>query len=147
MKANELRLDNLFELADGSAAIVDYESEYNGDDKVKYLNYLTGIANRYLKEKKKCPPLRMIVIYTGDIKRENVSQEYDLGAVKMNMECAFLSELDSEGVFQKLKRKVERNEKLDDEELMEFIILPLSYKKKEAKQESSRRLRTHPNRS
>lgn len=78
----------------------------------------------------------MIVIYTGDIKRENVSQEYDLGAVKMNMECAFLSELDSEGVFQKLKRKVERNEKLDDEELMEFIILPLSCKKKEAKQES-----------
>lgn len=72
----------------------------------------------------------MIVIYTGDIKRENVSQEYDLGAVKMNMECAFLSELDSEGGFQKLKRKVERNEKLDDEELMEFIILPLSYKKK-----------------
>lgn len=136
VKANELRLDNLFELADGSAAIVDYESEYSGDDKVKYLNYLTGIANRYLKEKKKCPPLRMIVIYTGDIKRENVSQEYDLGAVKMNMECAFLSELDSEGVFQKLKRKVERNEKLDDEELMEFIILPLSYKKKEAKQES-----------
>ena len=52
VKANELRLDNLFELADGSAAIVDYESEYRSDDKVKYLNYLTGIANRYLKEKK-----------------------------------------------------------------------------------------------
>ena len=55
IKANELRLDNLFELADGSVAIVDYESEYCNDDKVKYLNYLTGIANRYLKEKKNAP--------------------------------------------------------------------------------------------
>lgn len=36
IKANELRLDNLFELADGSVAIVDYESEYCNDDKVKY---------------------------------------------------------------------------------------------------------------
>ncbi len=55
VRANELRLDNLFELADGTVALVDYESEYNGEDKVKYLNYLTGIANRYQKEKRKCP--------------------------------------------------------------------------------------------
>ena len=26
IKANELRIDNLFELADGTAAVVDYES-------------------------------------------------------------------------------------------------------------------------
>ena len=38
VKANELRLDNLFELADGSVAIVDYESVYDEEDKVKYLN-------------------------------------------------------------------------------------------------------------
>lgn len=136
VKANELRLDNLFELADGSAAIVDYESEYRNDDKVKYLNYLTGIANRYLKEKKECPLLRMIVIYTGDIKRENVSCEYNLGAVRMNVECAFLSELDSEEIFRHLEQKVAQNEKLTDEELMEFIILPLSYRKKEEKQKN-----------
>ena len=43
VKANELRLDNLFMLADGTVAIVDYESDYDEADKVKYLNYLTGI--------------------------------------------------------------------------------------------------------
>ena len=106
VKANELRLDNLFELVDGSVAIIDYESEYRNDDKVKYLNYLTGIANRYLKEKKACPVLRMIVIYTGDIKRGNVSCEYNLGAVKLNVECAFLSELNSEEIFLQLEQKV-----------------------------------------
>ena len=84
VKANELRLDNIFELADGTAAIVDYESAYSEGDKVKYLNYLAGIASRYQKEKEPCPKLRMVVIYTGDIKRKQVSMEYDIGAVKMS---------------------------------------------------------------
>ncbi len=135
VKANELRLDNLFELTDGTLALVDYESTYEKEDKVKYLNYLAGIASRYRNEKKDCPTLRMIVIYTGDIKREQVVSDYDIGAVKMNVETAFLSELDSEKIFKRLKEKVERNERLSDDELMEFIIFPLSYRKKEEKQE------------
>jgi len=135
VKANELRLDNLFELADGTLALIDYESTYNKEDKVKYLNYLAGIASRYQNEKKDCPVLRMIVIYTGDIKRKQVANDYDIGAVKMNVEAAFLSELDSERIFSRLKEKVEKNEKLSDDELMEFIIYPLSYRKKEEKQD------------
>lgn len=138
VRANELRLDNLFELVDGTIALVDYESDYKKEDKVKYLNYLTGIANRYQQEKKVCPMLRMIVIYTGDIERRQVSDEYDIGAVRMTLEPAFLSELDSGGLFRHLKEKVERNEPLDDEELMGFIILPLAYRKKEEKEEKIR---------
>lgn len=42
VKANELRLDNLFELVDGTVAVVDYESVYRESDKEKYFNYLTG---------------------------------------------------------------------------------------------------------
>lgn len=91
VKTNELRIDNLFELADNTVALVDYESEYDQSDKVKYLNYLAEIANRYLKEKQACPNIRMIVIYTGDIERRQVSAEYDIGAVKMSIETAFLS--------------------------------------------------------
>lgn len=133
VKANELRLDNLFELADHTVAIVDYESKYDQADKVKYLNYLTGIASRYQKEKSDCPPLRMIVIYTGDIRRKEVSSEYDIGAVKIHIEPAFLSELDADSMMRRLKDKVEGNETLTDEELMEIMILPLSYRKKQEK--------------
>ena len=32
-RANELRLDNLFELADGTVALVDYESDYKEEEK------------------------------------------------------------------------------------------------------------------
>lgn len=119
-------------------AIVDYESKYDQADKVKYLNYLTGIVNRYQKEKGKCPKLRMIVIYTGDIRREQVSTEYDIGAVKMNIEPAFLSELDGCAILQHLEDKVRRNEMFTDEELMEMIILPLSYRKKQDKEKRIR---------
>ena len=138
VRANELRLDNLFELADSTVAIVDYESKYRKKDMVKYLNYLTGIANRYLKEKKDCPTLRMIVIYTGDIERKNVSVEYNIGAVKVTLEPAFLSELDSGRIFHHLKCKVENKEPLNEEELMEFIILPLSYRKHDEKERKIR---------
>lgn len=134
VRANELRMDNLFELEDDTVAILDYESDYDKNDKIKYLNYLTGVANRYQKEKKDCPHLRMVVIYTGDISRGQVSGEYNIGAVKLHTETAFLSELDSDGIMERLGGKVERNEMLTDEELMEFIILPLSYRKKEEKE-------------
>ena len=82
VRANELRMDTLFELEDDTVAILDYESDYDKNDKIKYLNYLTGVANRYQKEKKDCPHLRMVVIYTGDISRGQVSGIY--GNVDLN---------------------------------------------------------------
>ena len=51
------------------------------------------------------------------------------------IEAAFLSELDAEGIFPNLKEKVKKGELLSDEELMEFIILPLSYRKREEKEQ------------
>ncbi len=87
-----------------------------------------------MAEKIDCPVLRMIVIYTGDIRRKNVSVQYDIGAIRIMLEPAFLSELDPDEIFRHLKEKVERNELLDDEELMELIIQPLSYRKKEDKE-------------
>jgi hypothetical protein len=134
VKTNELRIDNFFELADNTVALVDYESEYDQSDKMKYLNYLAEIANRYLNEKQACSNIRMIVIYTGDIERRQVSAEYDIGAVKMSIETVFLSKLDSNEIFEWLKEEIEANESLTDEDLMQMILLPLSYREKDEKQ-------------
>lgn len=132
--ANELRLDNLFQLADQSVAIVDYESKYKKEDKVKYLNYVTGIVNRYRNEKKECPLLRVIIIYTGDVYRDQTMDVYEIGVLKMRVETAFLSELDGDGIYQRLKTKIHSANRLTEEELMQFIILPLSYKKQKQKE-------------
>ena len=132
--ANELRLDNLFQLADQSVAIVHYESKYKKEDKVKYLNYVTGIVNRYRNEKKECPLLRVIIIYTGDVYRDQTMDVYEIGVLKMRVETAFLSELDGDGIYQRLKTKIHSANRLTEEELMQFIILPLSYRKQKQKE-------------
>lgn len=77
IEANELRLDNLFLLEDGSLALVDYESDYDQADKVKYLNYITRTVKRCFEEGStraaEVPKIRMIVIYTADIKPEKTA--------------------------------------------------------------------------
>lgn len=128
VSANELRIDNLFLLEDGTIAIIDYESKYKKEDKIKYLNYITRVLERYKTEGKLDIKLRMIVIYTADVKPEEVQPEYNAGTLKFAITPAFLSQIDSKEVMDRLNKKVLTNEPLTDEELMEFIILPLTYK-------------------
>ena len=52
IESNELRLDNLFELEDGSVAIVDYESVFTKTNFVKYLNYIARVLRRYSNDKR-----------------------------------------------------------------------------------------------
>lgn len=128
VSANELRIDNLFLLEDGTIAIIDYESKYKKEDKIKYLNYITRVLERYKTEGKLDIELRMIVIYTADVKPEEVQPEYNAGTLKFAITPAFLSQIDSKEVMDRLNKKVLNHEPLTDEELMEFIILPLTYK-------------------
>ena len=48
IEVNELRLDNLFELEDGSYAIVDYESRYAEENKNKYLGYIARMLKGFI---------------------------------------------------------------------------------------------------
>lgn len=120
VEVNELRLDNLFELADGSIVIMQYKSDYDKQDKIKYLSCITGIANRQQQDKKECSIIHMIIIYTGDIGRKQVCDKYNIGIVKMKRKITILSELDSKGVFNQLREKVEKRQMLSDEKLVEF---------------------------
>ena len=52
VQARELRMDNLFELEDGSVAILDYESVYKKENFTKYGRYIMDVIDRYLREEK-----------------------------------------------------------------------------------------------
>ena len=133
IKANELRIDNVFLLEDGSIAVIDYESEYKRENKHKYINYVNEVVAYYNKEWKKNIYVRMIVIYTADVKREQTSDVLDTGCLRLEIESAYLAELDRNEISERLNRKILNQEKLSDEELMEFIILPLTYEGKDNK--------------
>ena len=51
IQANEMQLDNLFLLMDGSVALIDYESDVKWTNKLKYLNYIVRVVARYKKGK------------------------------------------------------------------------------------------------
>ena len=136
VEANELRIDNLFLLEDDTIAILDYESRYRKKSKIKYLNYVVRVLERYKKAGTLDVKLRMIVIYTADIEPKDVDSSYSAGAVRLDIEPAFLSMIDSEDVYKRLKERVESSAELTDEEVMQFVILPLTYKGREAQKQA-----------
>ena len=136
VEANELRLDNLFRLKDGSFAIVDYESSYDEENKVKYFDYVARVVRRIYNDYKSYETLRVIIIYTADVERRQTKPVLDIGGIRMNLTEAFLIDLDSAKIYENIDDKLKSGSSLDDEELMKLIIYPLTFKGKQAKQDA-----------
>ena len=136
IEANELKIDNVFVLEDGSWAIVDYESVYRKRNLAKYLGYVARLVRRMYNLHNRFFKIRIIIIYTADVRRGTTEPVMDCGAFRMEIEEAFLSELDSEEIYDRIRSKLEKGESLDDKDLMQLIIYPLTYKGKESKQEA-----------
>ena len=132
VSANEKRMDHLFLLEDDTVAIVDYEAEDKLANRVKYVNYIARVMERYMKDSGMIPDLRMIVIYTGDV--EHADNVLETKCFRLNMEHVFVSHLPGEEIYQELKHKLENGERLTEQEFMRLIILPLAEKGKEKKQ-------------
>lgn len=132
VSADEKRIDNLFLLEDDTIAIVDYEAEDKRSNRIKYMNYIARVLERYEKNRTKIKDLRMIVVYTGDVQKADPIME--MSCFTLRMEQVFLSNLDGEAIFDSIRVKTETKEKLTEEELMQLIILPLTDKGKEKKQ-------------
>ena len=132
VSANEKRMDHLFLLEDDTVAIVDYEAEDKLANRVKYVNYIARVMERYMKDSGMIPDLRMIVIYTGDV--EHADNVLETKCFRLNMEHVFVSHLPGEVFYQEIKHKRENGERLTEQEFMRLIILPLAEKGKEKKQ-------------
>lgn len=132
VQAKELRMDNLFELEDGSVAIIDYESTYKEANFTKYGRYIMGVIDRYLREGKR-PDIHMMVLYTADIEEAEASLECT--ACSIRTESSYLSEAPSEEWLDDARAKI-AGQAVTDEMLMHLVLLPLTYKGSEKKQES-----------
>lgn len=135
IESNELRLDNLFLLNDGSVAIIDYESDFDRENFIKYINYIARVMKRYAaaKKLKKLTKLKMVVIYTADV--EWAEEIYDLGGFVLKVESAYLVQMDSNEIYRRISNKIKDGKTLEEEELVELMILPLTVKGREEKQE------------
>ena len=132
VQAKELRMDNLFELEDGSIAILDYESQFKETNFTKYGYYIMNVINRYLNEGK-TPDIHMMVLYTADI--ETAKTTLERTACRIKIEAAYLTGTPSEQWLEEIKGSL-ANQIISDKTLMRLILLPLTYKDEEKKQET-----------
>jgi len=130
IEASDRISDHVFLLEDDSYAIVDYESDYKSENKIKYLEYATRLAKRYFKPGKTLK-IRILVIYTCDV--ESADDTFDVGAITLKVEQAFLCKIDGNSELTKITEKLKSSEKLTDEDLMRLAVLPLTQKGREAK--------------
>ncbi len=136
--ANELRMDNLFLLEDGTYALVDYESTDNVQNRIKYMNYIARVTKSLYGEHGELPEIRMVVIYTGDVA---AAKPYlDVGCITLYMEQAFVADIPVEETIRAVKRKLEGGGKLTEQELMRLIISPLAERGRDAKQQRVRQV-------
>ena len=131
--AAELRADNIFLLEDDRILIVDYESTVEQENFIKYMGYILAVLKMYFKSDKKVYNIVVAVIYTGDI--EEAPDQLELGSIQLNIMQVFLSNFDTVELYKDLKQKVEAGERLSDEDVMRFIILPLTEPVADKKQE------------
>ncbi len=134
VQARELRMDNLFELEDGSVAILDYESAYKKANFTKYGRYILDVADRYLREGKE-PDIHMLVLYTADMEKAKAVVEWT--ACRIQVEAVYLAGVPSEEWMEDARTHIAEGEMID-EVLLHLVLLPLTYKGEEKKQKAIR---------
>ena len=120
-------------LEDGSYAILDYESDYRIANKIKYGGYALRLLRRLQKEgiDISSAQVRIIIIYTADVTRSQTQDALTAGDITISTTEAFLLEIASEEVKARIWKKIQERQMLDERDLMELIVLPLTYKGKQ----------------
>ena len=125
VEANELRIDNLLKFKDGTYGIIDYECQYKKADKYKYYNYIVRVATSYYNDNKEDIRLRMLVLYSADVKEENLVSQLDIGASKLTIEPIILKDIDVNKRYKELECKIKNDIKLSEEDIVNAVVLPL----------------------
>ena len=92
----------------------------------KYHNYLVRIVSKYYNDTNKIINIRMLVIYSANVKEDILQNTLDFGAVKLTIESIILKDMDTLGILNDLTNKVENSLPLSDKDKMQLIILPLT---------------------
>ena len=130
--ATEFHGDNVFLLEDNWLLVLEYESQPRWEDFLKYNKYAIHAVERLSTEGIRIEKVVIAVLYTGDV--QETAHELDLGGFRVHVEQVYLSKFDTDALYAELKEKVTAGERLTDEDVMRFIILPLTQPDKKRKQ-------------
>ncbi|MGN0248334.1 MAG: hypothetical protein ACI4C0_03460 [Lachnospiraceae bacterium] len=75
--------------------------------------------------------MRIIIIYTADVKRGTTEPILQIGALQLITEEAFLNDFDVENELRMISHKIQNRLEISETDMMKMIILPLAYPGKE----------------
>ncbi len=112
-------LDYCLKLEDGTIAHLEFESSPpTVDDQIRYVNYDLALYKEH-----SCK-IHRIIIYSIDV--NEVPKPLDIGSVKLEHTIIILQEdYDGDEIFEKIKRRLSSGERLDREDEMSIILLPM----------------------
>ncbi len=133
IEVNDMTMDRLYYLADGTHAIIDFESKYSEENKVKYLGYIARLLKRVYNQTRRIPKLRVIIIYTADVEEGTTTPWLDMGDERLFITEAFLSDLNADRIIEDCKQKIYNGISLSDEEKLSIMLCPMAIKGKTGK--------------
>jgi len=122
--ANEYRGDGAFLLEGDILYLQEYESTVARADFFKYNRYILLAMEQLRAEGIEPTEVILGVIYTGDV--TSAPNELDLGALRIQVQQVFLSNVDTDATLADIKAKAEAGLVLSDEDMLRLVILPLT---------------------
>lgn len=104
--------DCLFRLVDGSLLHIEFQSTYDKWDVVRFAQYHLHFYNTHKKELEKLDlkeKIKTVVIYTKKVEGSSINKTIDTGSLNFNMETIFVKSLPGDEIFDKIKKKIEKN--------------------------------------
>ena len=78
-------------LEDASYVMVDYESEYSGKNKLKYMGYIARLSCGLYNDNNRFSRIHLVIIYTADVNRGQMDPDLNIGtSVSVVAECTGL---------------------------------------------------------
>ncbi len=139
LEVNDKAMDNLLCLEDGSMAIIDYESKYSEENKVKYLGYIARLIKREYNQNRIIPKVHVVVVYTGDVLKGKTKPVLDFGDGNCRITEVFLTNWDADEILVEMKEKIGGGTALSVRDQLRLMMCPLSIKGREGKVETIRR--------
>ena len=109
--------DWIWDTEDGSCLHFEFQSDYDKNDMARFM--ITD-AMMFFKTGK---PVRTIVVYSANIKEAITT--LNAGAIQYNAEAFYMSSLDGDKTYEKIKAKTAAGESLTKQDLMSIIFLPM----------------------
>lgn len=109
--------DYTFYTEDGEYLHFEFQTTNKEEDLRRFLFY---DASLFYKNSKK---IRTIVIYSSDIKKTKTV--LDAGTIKYNIEAYYMSSINGDENYSKLKHKMETKEELSDKDILTLTFLPI----------------------